>query len=170
MVHGCMVYTERAETTAVSRGTSHVKNQAALYVHHFGSYSKRFIKSLSHTFSITCATKAQWVCSRAENSAISNINAISNIYLPGLLRLIPSENVYTPPKKKSHQPLPNVDSILHVLREDIIPKSRQWRMPFTRCPKRTLAKHLPIDQDLHVTLPTSPQRNQDFHVFQFIKP
>ena len=24
MVHGCMVYTERAETAAVSRGTSHV--------------------------------------------------------------------------------------------------------------------------------------------------
>ena len=24
MVHGCMVYTERAETAAISRGTSHV--------------------------------------------------------------------------------------------------------------------------------------------------
>ena len=27
MVHGCMVYTERAETAAVSRGTSHVSTK-----------------------------------------------------------------------------------------------------------------------------------------------
>ena len=27
MVHGCMVYTERAEMAAISRGTSHVTNE-----------------------------------------------------------------------------------------------------------------------------------------------
>ena len=36
MVHGCMVYTERAEMAAVSCGTSH----ASAVVHHFGEYSK----------------------------------------------------------------------------------------------------------------------------------
>ena len=36
MVHGCTVYTERAKTAAVSLDTSHVNNQTAMKVHHFG--------------------------------------------------------------------------------------------------------------------------------------
>ena len=42
MVHGCMVYTERAEMAAVSGGTSH----ASAVVHHFGGYSKTRLKKL----------------------------------------------------------------------------------------------------------------------------
>ena len=45
----CMVYTERAETPADSRGTSHVKTkQRCKY-----NTSKHAIKSDSHRFSIT---------------------------------------------------------------------------------------------------------------------
>ena len=45
MVHGCMVYTERAEMAAVSCGTSH----ASAVVHHFGGYSKtRYKKLFTH--------------------------------------------------------------------------------------------------------------------------
>ena len=46
MVHGCVVYTERAEAAAVSRGTSRVTNQTALEVHHFGGYLKTRYKEL----------------------------------------------------------------------------------------------------------------------------
>ena len=46
MVHGCMVYTERAETAAVSCGTSHV---SAVRVYHFGGQSKtRYKKLVTH--------------------------------------------------------------------------------------------------------------------------
>ena len=45
MVHGCMVYTERAEMAAVSCGTSN----ASAVVHHFGEYSKtRYKKLFTH--------------------------------------------------------------------------------------------------------------------------
>ena len=40
--HGCMVYTEGAETAAVLCGTSH----ASAYVHHSGGYSKMRYKEL----------------------------------------------------------------------------------------------------------------------------
>ena len=39
MVHGCMVYTQRAETAAVSRGTSHGSD-------HFGGDSNTCYKKL----------------------------------------------------------------------------------------------------------------------------
>ena len=53
MVHGCMVYTERAEMAAVSCGTSH-----ASHVHHFGGYLKKTLKKKKeeaiHSCRITC--------------------------------------------------------------------------------------------------------------------
>ena len=52
MCHGCMVYTERAETAAVFTRHQPCNNQTALYVHKFGGYSKRDIKSNSHSFRI----------------------------------------------------------------------------------------------------------------------
>ena len=48
-----MMYTERAKTAAVSRGTSYVTNKTALHLHHFGGCSKRAIKRYSHSFRIT---------------------------------------------------------------------------------------------------------------------
>ena len=67
MVQGCMVYTECAETTAVSCGTSHnYKNQTALYVHHFGEYSRRAIKSDSHSFKIASDKSAVSVIESGE--------------------------------------------------------------------------------------------------------
>ena len=45
MVHGCMVYKERAETAAVSSGTSHA---SAVEVLHFGGYRKLFTHAESH--------------------------------------------------------------------------------------------------------------------------
>ena len=45
-VHGCMVYTECAETAAVSRGTSHA---SAVSIYHFCGYSKtRYKKLVTH--------------------------------------------------------------------------------------------------------------------------
>ena len=41
MVYGCMVYTEGADTAAVSCGTSH-----ASAAHHFGGYSKTCYEKL----------------------------------------------------------------------------------------------------------------------------
>ena len=49
MVHGCMVYTERAETAAVSRGTSHVSAKYTILV----DIQNRTIKT-SHSRRITC--------------------------------------------------------------------------------------------------------------------
>ena len=51
------------------RGTSHATTtkSVVLLVHHFGGYSKHAVKV---THSESHATRAQWVCSRAENSAI----------------------------------------------------------------------------------------------------
>ena len=58
IVHGCMVYTERAVTASVSCGTSHVRTkQRCHYTYHLGGYSKREIKSDSHSFGITCDKK-----------------------------------------------------------------------------------------------------------------
>jgi len=42
MVHGCMVYTERAKVAAVSCGTSH----ASAVSTYFGGYSKTHYKKL----------------------------------------------------------------------------------------------------------------------------
>ena len=49
-VHGCMVYTERAETAAVASGTSHV---SALKYTTSVDNQKRAIKT-SHSYRITC--------------------------------------------------------------------------------------------------------------------
>ena len=60
MVHGCMVYTERAETAAVSRGTSHVtikqrcKYTTSADVESKTRYKNKIYKKASHSFSITC--------------------------------------------------------------------------------------------------------------------
>ena len=51
MVHGCMVYTERAETAAVSRDTSHVTTEQCCKYTTSADIQKRAINSL---FSITC--------------------------------------------------------------------------------------------------------------------
>ena len=69
MVHGCMVYTEHAETAAVSRGTNYVTTkQCCKYITSAGipngPYKARVIHLGSH------AAKAQWVCLRAKNSAV----------------------------------------------------------------------------------------------------
>ena len=47
-----MVFTERAETAAVLRGTSHVTTKQRCTPHHFGGYLKRTMKSYSHSFRI----------------------------------------------------------------------------------------------------------------------
>ena len=69
MVHGCMVYTERAETATVSRGTSHVKTkQRSKYTSSVAIVKTRYEKRHALTHLESQATNAQRVCSRAENS------------------------------------------------------------------------------------------------------
>ena len=47
MVHGCAVYTERAETAAVLRVASHVTTKQRYWkVHHLDGYSKTRYKKL----------------------------------------------------------------------------------------------------------------------------
>ena len=68
MVHGYMVYTERAETASVSRGTSHVKTSQRCIL---DGYSKRAIaEKATVTHLESHATRAQRVCPRAEKSAV----------------------------------------------------------------------------------------------------
>ena len=69
-VHACIVYTECAETAAVSRGTSHVTTkQHCKYTNLVDIYSKMCNEKLvTHTESHV--TTAQWVCLSVENSAI----------------------------------------------------------------------------------------------------
>ena len=54
MVHGCTVYAERAETAAVSRGTSHVTTKQCCrdILHHSDGYSEGIVKSYSHSFRV----------------------------------------------------------------------------------------------------------------------
>ena len=55
-----MVYTESAETAAVSRGTMQSCNKCpALYVDRLGGYSKRGIKSCSHLFRNTLQKRSE---------------------------------------------------------------------------------------------------------------
>ena len=61
MVHGCIVYTERAEKVAVSRGASYVSTKQRCKSEDelaFSGYSKRAMKSYSHSFRITCDMSA----------------------------------------------------------------------------------------------------------------
>ena len=49
MVHGCMVYTERAEMATVSRGTSHVRTKPLWWI-----LPKTRYKSYNHSLRIAC--------------------------------------------------------------------------------------------------------------------
>ena len=64
MVHGCMVYTERAEMAAVSRGISHVTTTQRC-----GYCQKQGIKCDCHSLNSELHIR-QECCSRAENRAI----------------------------------------------------------------------------------------------------
>ena len=64
MVHGCMVYTERAEMAAVSCGTSHA---IAVSTPLRWIFKNALLKSYSL---MQNHMRAQWICSKAENSAI----------------------------------------------------------------------------------------------------
>ena len=92
MVHGCMVYTERAETTAVSRGTSHVTTkQRCKYTNSVGIQNallidfccltsteglcKRATVSDSHSFRIACDKSA---VSLLESGDLLHTKAINN--------------------------------------------------------------------------------------------
>ena len=68
MVRSCMVYTEHAETAAVSHGTSHV---ATIKHCKYPTLEdiKNVLQKASHSFRITYDT-AQWVCLRAEKQLI----------------------------------------------------------------------------------------------------
>ena len=71
MVHGCMVYTERAEMAAVSCGTSHASAVSTPLRWIFKKKKKKKKKRAIKNYSLMQNhMRAQWVCSRAENSAI----------------------------------------------------------------------------------------------------
>ena len=77
MVHGCIVYTERAGLDSSSFTWHQPYNkQTALYVQHFGGDSKRAIESYSHSFRITCSISA---VSLLENGQQRYIKAIINL-------------------------------------------------------------------------------------------
>ena len=54
MVHGCMAYTERAETATVSRGTSSVTTKRRCKCATSVDNQKRSVKRYNHSFRITC--------------------------------------------------------------------------------------------------------------------
>ena len=69
VMHGCMVYTERAEMAAVSSGTNHARTkQCCKYAPWVDTQSPLWKDTVTHLE--LYMTRAQWVCSRAENSAI----------------------------------------------------------------------------------------------------
>ena len=69
MVHGCMVYTERAEMAAVSRGTSHVTTKKRCkYTTSMDTQNALYKDTVIHLESNV--TKEQRVCSRAENNVV----------------------------------------------------------------------------------------------------
>ena len=72
-----MVYTERAEMAAVSRGTSHVAiKQRCKYVHHFGGFSKmRYKKLVTHVESHASAVS---LLESGEQRYIKAINTNDN--------------------------------------------------------------------------------------------
>ena len=62
-----LLYTECAKTAAVLCGTSHVTNQTALYVCHFGGYSKCAIKSNCHSFRMS-EPACEWKIARYKSN------------------------------------------------------------------------------------------------------
>ena len=70
IMHGCMVYTEPAETAAVSHSTSHVTTTQRMSVHHFGEYSKGATKIDSHSFQIACDKSAWSASARKRRTAL----------------------------------------------------------------------------------------------------
>ena len=58
MVHSYMVYTELAETAAVSSGTSRVATKQLLSIPLGWIFKTRYKKSYSHSFRITCEKSA----------------------------------------------------------------------------------------------------------------
>ena len=83
MVHGCMVYRERAEMAAVSCGTSH-----ASAVHHFGGYFKktRYKKLVTHVESHASALSLLESGEQRYIKVINNNNNIIILTYPGLVR------------------------------------------------------------------------------------
>ena len=73
MVHSCMVYTECAETAAVSCGTSHASAQA----HHFSGFSKMHYKKLV-THAESHARKVSLLKSREQRYNILKAININN--------------------------------------------------------------------------------------------
>ena len=75
------VHRTRRDGSSFEWHQSH-NNQTALQLHHLDGYSKGAVQSYSHTFR-AYATRAQWDCSREENSAIKAIyvNGIQLLWL-----------------------------------------------------------------------------------------
>ena len=66
----CMVYAERAETAAVSCGTSHVTTKQRCNYTTSEDTQKCAIDQAMFTHLESHAIRVQWVCLRVENSAI----------------------------------------------------------------------------------------------------
>ena len=82
MVHGCIVYTERAEMAAVSCGTSH----SSAVVRHFGGYSKtRYKKLFTHVESDANAVSLLNSGEQCYIKAISNSNLHAVNFIPCML-------------------------------------------------------------------------------------
>ena len=82
MVHGCIVYTERAEMAAVSCGTSH----SSAVVRHFGGYSKtRYKKLFTHVESDANAVSLLNSGEQRYITAISNSNLHAVNFIPCML-------------------------------------------------------------------------------------
>ena len=81
MVHGCMVYTERAEMAAVSRGTSYVTTkQCCKYTTsvEIQNSIKKKESYYSHSFRITCdkniVSLLEQRCINAINNSMSTVD------------------------------------------------------------------------------------------------
>ena len=66
MVHGCMDYTERAETASVSRGTSHVTTKQHCKYTNSVDIENALYKSYSHLSRITCGKSAMSLLENGE--------------------------------------------------------------------------------------------------------
>ena len=73
MVHGCMVYTERAKTAAVSCGTSHVSAVSTPPRWRFKNALKKKEKKLvtryeSHASAVSLPESGEWRCIKMINN------------------------------------------------------------------------------------------------------
>ena len=66
MLHCSMVYTERAETAAVSRGTSHVTTKQHCKYTNSVDIQNALYKSYSHSSRITCGKSAMSLLENGE--------------------------------------------------------------------------------------------------------